>query len=149
MCSCYIRISGTDPNDAPVVQPNYLEHETDRLTVVRGLKLCRTFLQSGDLGDLYDTEEVPGSDVQSDDQLLQYARETGNTGYHLCGTCTMGPRSNPMTVVGPDLKVHGLEGLRVVDASVMPRVTSSNTCAASMMIGEKGADMIIADFSTR
>lgn len=140
----YIRISGTDPNDAPEVQPNYLEHETDRQTVIRGLKLCRQFLQSGKLGELYEREEVPGAQAQSDEELLQFARETGNTGYHLCGSCSMGPESNPLAVVGADLKVHGLEGLRVIDASVMPRVTSSNTCAASMMIGEKGADMIIA-----
>lgn len=141
----YIRISGPDPNDEPEVQPNYLEHETDRQTVIRGLKLCRTFLQSGELGKLYGKEEVPGPGVQRDEEWLQFARETGNTGYHLCGTCTMGPESNPLSVVGADLKVHGMDGLRVVDASVMPRVTSSNTCAASMMIGEKGADMIITD----
>ncbi len=141
----YIRITGTDPNDEPEVQPNYLEHEVDRETVVRGLKLCRQFLQSGSLGELFDAEEAPGSQIRTDDELLDFARETGNTGYHLCGTCTMGPESNPMSVVGADLKVHGVQGLRVIDASVMPRVTSSNTCAASMMIGEKGADLIIAE----
>ena len=139
----YVRIGGNNPNDAPEVQPNYLEHELDREVVVRGLKLCRQFLQSGPLGELFEAEEVPGSEVNSDDALLDFARQTGNTGYHLCGTCTMGPQSNPMSVVGADLKVHGVEDLRVIDASVMPRVTSSNTCAASMMIGEKGADMII------
>ena len=82
--------------------------------------------------------------MQTDDELLDFARKTGNTGYHLVGTCTMGPNSNPMSVVGSDLKVHGVDGLRVIDASVMPRVTSSNTCAATMMIGEKGADMILS-----
>ena len=81
--------------------------------------------------------------MQTDDELLNFARATGNTGYHLTGTCTMGPAGNSMAVVGSDLKVHGVEGLRVIDASVMPRVTSSNTCAATMMIGEKGADMIL------
>lgn len=141
----YVRITGNNPNDAPEVQPNYLDHELDREVVVRGLKLCRQFLQSGSLGDLFEDEEVPGASVQTDEELLDFARETGNTGYHLCGTCLMGPQSDPMAVVGADLKVHGVEGLRVIDASVMPQVTSSNTCAASMMIGEKGSDLIIAD----
>ena len=81
--------------------------------------------------------------MQTDDELLDFARATGNTGYHLVGTCTMGPADNKMAVVGPDLKVHGVQGLRVIDASVMPSVTSSNTCAATMMIGEKGSDMIL------
>jgi len=139
----YVRITGNSPHDIPELQPNYLDHETDRAVALRGMKLCRHFLRNGPLGELFDREEVPGESVQTDDELMDYARQTGNTGYHLVGTCTMGPASNPMAVVGPDLKVHGVEGLRVVDASVMPRVTSSNTCAASMMIGEKGADLIL------
>ncbi len=141
----YVHISSRDPQDSPVVQPNYMQHEEDRETVLRGMKLCRQFLRSPPLSDYFKQEEVPGDDCQSDDELLDYAKRTGNTGYHLTGTCTMGPSSNPMAVVGPDLKVHGLQALRVIDASVMPRVTSSNTCAASMMIGEKGADLVQSD----
>ena len=83
--------------------------------------------------------------MNSDAEILEYARQTGNTGYHLVGSCMMGPRSNPQAVVDSSLHVHGLSGLRVIDASVMPTVTSSNTCAASIMIGEKGADMILRD----
>jgi len=93
--------------------------------------------------DRYQSEEVPGADVNTDAEILDYARQTGNTGYHLVGSCMMGPDSNPMAVVDPSLNVHGLSGLRVIDASVMPSVTSSNTCAASIMIGEKGADLIL------
>lgn len=141
----HIRITGKSPHDVPEVQPNYLEHETDRVVALRGMKWCRKFLQSGPLGELFEREETPGADIKTDDELLDYARQTGNTGYHLVGSCTMGPASNPMAVVGADLKVHGVDGLRVIDASVMPRVTSSNTCAASMMIGEKGADLVLAD----
>ena len=139
----YVRITGNSPHDAPELQPNYLDHEVDRLAALRGIKLSREFLRSGALAKHYEQEEVPGSQLQTDDVLLDFARKTGNTGYHLVGTCTMGPETNPLSVVGSDLKVHGVDGLRVVDASVMPRVTSSNTCAATMIIGEKGADMII------
>ncbi len=139
----YIRITTSDPHATPEVQPNYLQHESDQQAALRGMKLCRKFLQSGPLLDYFANEEVPGDAVQTDDELLEFARATGNTGYHLVGTCTMGPPENTMAVVGPDLKVHGVEGLRVIDASVMPRVTSSNTCAAAMMIGEKGSDLIL------
>lgn len=140
-----VQITSRDAQAPPLVQPNYLQHETDRETVVQGMKLCRQFLTAPPLSDYFKREEVPGDDCQSDDELLDFAKRTGNTGYHLTGTCTMGPSSNPLAVVGHDLKVHGLMGLRVVDASVMPRVTSSNTCAASMMIGEKGAELIQSD----
>ena len=141
----FVRISSRDPLAPPVVQPNYLQHDDDRDAVLRGIKLSRKFLRSPPLSEYFVNEEVPGDDCQSDDEMLDFAKRTGNTGYHLTGTCTMGPSSNPMAVVGPDLKVHGLNALRVIDASIMPRVTSSNTCAASMMIGEKGAELVQAD----
>lgn len=143
----HVRITSADPHAAPEVQPNYLQHEDDQRAALRGMKLARQFLQSAPLSELFVREEVPGDHVQSDDEWLEFARATGNTGYHLVGTCTMGPAENKMAVVGPDLKVHGLGGLRVIDASVMPRVTSSNTCAAAMMIGEKGADLLIDDLT--
>lgn len=139
----YVRITGNSPHDTPELQPNYLDHEIDRLAALRGMKLSREFLRSGALAKHYEREEVPGTQLQTDDELLDFARKTGNTGYHLVGTCMMGPKKNPLSVVGSDLKVHGVDGLRVVDASIMPRVTSSNTCAATMMIGEKGAEMIL------
>jgi len=139
----HIRISSSDPLQAPEVQPNYLQHEVDRQAALRGMKLSRQFLQSAPLSKLFEQEEVPGPQVQTDDELLDFARTTGNTGYHLVGSCAMGPETNRMAVVAPDLKVYGISGLRVIDASVMPRITSSNTCAASMMIGEKGAELIL------
>lgn len=100
---------------------------------------------SGQLASIFDEELVPGPDVQSDDELLSFAKETGNTGYHLVGTNKMGQANDPMAVVSPELKVHGMDGLRVIDASVMPRVTSANTCAATYMIAEKGADLVLFD----
>ena len=84
----------------------------------------------------------PGAEVTSDEALLDYARKTGNTGYHVIGTCSMGPANNRMAVVDAELRVHGLTGLRVVDASVMPLMPSANTFAATLMVAEKAADMI-------
>ena len=142
----HIRITSSDPNIAPEVQPNYLQHESDQQAALRGMKLCRQLLQSPPLLDYFANEEVPGAAVQTDDDLMRFARATGNTGYHLVGSCTMGPANNTMSVVGADLKVHGIQGLRVIDASVMPCVTSSNTCAATMMIGEKGSDLVLESY---
>ena len=139
----HVRITSAEASAIPEVQPDYLAHEIDREVTIRGVRLSRQFLQSDPLADYFVREEVPGAHLQSDDELLDFAKQTGNTGYHLCGTCVMGPASDGSAVVSADLKVHGVEGLRVIDASVMPRVTSSNTCAASMMIGEKGADLIL------
>ncbi len=141
--SGYIKITSADVHAKPVVQPNYLVDERDQQVAVNGVKLARRFMQAEQFKTVYRNEEMPGDSAQSDDEILQYARDTGNTGYHLVGTCKMGPASDTKAVVGADLKVHGLNGIRVIDASIMPTVTSSNTCAASIMIGEKGADMIL------
>ena len=138
-----IKISSADIHDKPIVQPNYLVDERDQKIAITGVKIARSFMQSETFKDVCKREEVPGKNVVTDDEILQFARDTGNTGYHLCGSCKMGPESDPMAVVSPTLKVHGVDGLRVIDASVMPTVTSSNTCAATIMIAEKAADMII------
>jgi len=139
----FIKIKSPDFRQAPEVQPNYLVSELDQQVAIKGLRMARSFLQSSELQSLYEKEVSPGQQVQTDEEILDYARRTGNTGYHLVGTCMMGPSTNKKAVVGHDLKLHGIDGLRVIDASVMPTVTSSNTCAASIMIGEKGADLIL------
>lgn len=141
----HIRIRSNDPTHVPSIQPNYLDHDIDKAVVIRAMKLTRKILQSPQLASIFDEELVPGPDVQSDDELLSFAKETGNTGYHLVGTNKMGQANDPMAVVSPELKVHGMDGLRVIDASVMPRVTSANTCAATYMIAEKGADLVLFD----
>ena len=139
----YVRIESKDPFQEPLIQPNYLQHEQDQQIAVRAMRMIRKFLRSKQFSHLYESEAVPGDAVQTDDELLEFARNTGNTGYHLCGTNRMGDASDPNAVVSPELKVYGVDGLSIIDASVMPRVTSSNTCAATYMIAEKGADLVL------
>jgi choline dehydrogenase len=139
----YIRARNADPFEAPVIQPNYLAEETDRQVLLSGMKLARRLLQTEPLQPYFNGELYPGPDVQSDDELLAAARERGTTTFHLMGTCRMGPESDQTAVVDDTLKVRGLSNLRVVDASVMPTMPSANLNAATMMIGEKAADMIL------
>ena len=135
-----IKLKSPDPFDAPAVYPNYLAAETDQRTIVAGLKLCRQILANRHMQPFIEAEFQPGAAVESDDELLDYARRRGGTVYHPTSTCKMG--NDPMAVVDAELRVHGLEGLRVVDASIMPTVVSGNTNAAAIMIGEKAADMV-------
>lgn len=137
-----VTIVSSDPLVAPRIQPNYLSTPHDQTVVVRAIRLARRFLASPALAPYVQREEVPGAEVQSDEGLLNFARRTGNTGYHLIGTCSMGPKGNPLAVVDPELKLHGLGGLRVIDGSVMPMMPSANTYAATLMIAEKGADLV-------
>jgi choline dehydrogenase len=134
-----IKLKSPDPFDAPAVHPNYLAAETDRRTIVAGLKLCRQILATPHMQNFIEAEFQPGSAVESDEELLDYARRRGGTVYHPTTTCKMG--NDPMAVVDPELRVYGVDGLRVADASVMPTVVSGNTNAATIMIGEKAADM--------
>jgi choline dehydrogenase len=135
-----IKLRSPDPFDAPAVHPNYLATETDQRTIVAGLKLCRQILANPHLQGFIESEFQPGSEVESDEQLLDYARRRGGTVYHPTSTCKMG--TDPMAVVDSELRVHGIDGLRVADASIMPTVVSGNTNAATIMIGEKLADMV-------
>jgi len=134
-----IKLRSPDPADAPAVHPNYLASETDQRTIVAGLKLCRQILENPHLKPFIASEFQPGPAVESDEQLLDYARRRGGTVYHPTSTCKMG--GDPLAVVDAELRVHGIGGLRVADASIMPTVVSGNTNAATIMIGEKAADM--------
>jgi choline dehydrogenase len=140
--SGYVRAVSRDPAEAPVVQPNYLAAEADQRITLAGLRLARAILNRQELSQYYDTETLPGPDVQSDDELLDFARRRGNTGYHLVGTCRMGPATDGRSVVDDELRVHGVENLRVIDASIMPMLPSANTFASTIAIAEKGADLI-------
>jgi choline dehydrogenase len=135
-----IKLKSPDPFYAPAVYANYLATETDRRTIVAGLKLCRQILATPHMQSFIEAEFQPGSAVESDEELLDYARRRGGTVYHPTSTCKMG--NDPMAVVDPELRVHGIEGLRVADASIMPTVVSGNTNAATIMIGERAADMV-------
>jgi choline dehydrogenase len=135
-----IKLKSPDPFDAPAVYANYLATETDRRTIVAGLKLCRQILATPHMQSFIEAEFQPGSAVESDEELLDYARRRGGTVYHPTSTCKMG--NDPMAVVDAELRVHGIEGLRVADASIMPTVVSGNTNAATIMIGERAADMV-------
>ena len=135
-----IKLKSPNPFDAPAVHPNYLATETDQRTIIAGLKLCRRILAAPQMQSLVEAEFQPGSAIESDEKLLDYARRRGGTVYHPTSTCKMG--HDPMAVVDAELRVHGIEGLRVADASIMPTVVSGNTNAATIMIGEKLADMV-------
>ena len=139
-----VLLRSADPADKPRITANYLATETDRRCIVDGLHLARRLSLTAAL-EPYIAEEIePGRDQTSDDDMLAYARARGGTIFHPSCTCAMGPASNPMAVVDHELKVHGLEALRVADASIMPTVVSGNTNAACIMIGEKCADMMLA-----
>lgn len=140
--SGFVAIRSSDPLDLPAVQPNYLADPRDREVVVAALKLARRLLRTGALARYFVEETLPGAGVATDDEWLDFARRRGSTAYHLVGTCRMGRATDPLAVVDHELRVHGLEGLRVVDASVMPQVPSANTMAATLMVAEKAADMI-------
>lgn len=135
-----IRLSSSDPSAAPLIDPNYWADPHDRKMSLEGLKLAREIMQQAALKPFVLAERLPGPKVMSDDELFEYGCANAKTDHHPVGTCKMG--TGPEAVVGLDLRVHGLEGLRVCDSSVMPRVPSSNTNAPTIMVGEKGADII-------
>jgi choline dehydrogenase len=139
----HVRLRSPQPEDDPLVQPNYLADPRDREVIVRALKLARRLMGTKAMAPYFDHETLPGPKVASDDEWLDFARRRGSTAYHLVGTCMMGPRGERMAVVDPQLRVYGTENLRVVDASVMPQVPSANTLAATLMVAEKAADLIL------
>lgn len=138
-------VKALSPNsyDAPEIQANFLAETEDRRTIVAALKLCRRILNSTPFKPYMAEEIWPGSQRQSDAELLDHAQQTGNTAYHPMGTCRMGPISRQDSVVDDTLRVHGLTNLRVADASIMPMIPSANLNAGVLMIGEKAADMIL------
>ncbi len=139
----HVRIGSTDPLADPVITTNYLSAQRDRDVMVEGLKIVRDIYRQEAFRDRWDQEVVPGDDAQSDEEMLAAIRKFATTVYHLIGTCRMG--SDASSVVTPELRVRGVEGLRVIDASVMPKITSANTNAATYMIAEKAAAMIKAN----
>ncbi|MEM6988489.1 MAG: GMC family oxidoreductase N-terminal domain-containing protein [Pseudomonadota bacterium] len=139
----HIELQSADFRDHPAIVPNYLDTEFDRKTAVESLKFSRAIMQAEPIASEIDREDLPGSQYQTDDELLQATRNIANTIYHPTGTCRMGADQD--AVVDPRLRVNGIAGLRVADASIMPEIVSGNTNAPAIMIGEKAAAMILED----
>ena len=142
-----VHIQSPDPAMQPRIAPNYLSTELDRNVMVDGIKVLRGIHAQPAFRPLWDTENVIGEDRQSDAEILDAVRSMGGTVFHPVGTCRMGNDSS--AVLDPQLRVRGVQGLRVIDASVMPKITSANTNAATLMVGEKGASMILNDVPPR
>ena len=138
-----LRIKSADPSAAPEIRINYLATETDRNAFVDGMKILRKILKAPALGPYVIDEAEPGPSVASDEQILEFCRQRGSTVYHPTSTCRMG--NDPLAVTDQRLRVRGVDGLRVVDASVMPDLMSGNTNAPTIMIAEKASDMILED----
>ena len=149
--SCYlrprsrgtVRLSSADPKAQPLIDPNYLQDPQDREMSIRGLKLTQEILSQAPLKPYIKAEHLPGPNVRTDEEYYDFICEHSKTSHHCAGTCRMG--SDDAAVVDTRLRFNGIEGLRVVDASIMPNVISSNTNAAAIMIGEKASDMIRQD----
>ena len=138
-----IHIRSATPGAEPAIRPNFLSAQTDRDATVAGMQIARKIVSHPSLERYIAFENKPGKDVNTYDEWLSFARANGQTTYHVVGTCKMG--HDPMAVVDDRLRVHGLAGLRVIDASIMPTVTSGNTNAPTIMIAEKGADLVKED----
>ncbi|HEY9834775.1 MAG TPA: GMC family oxidoreductase N-terminal domain-containing protein [Stenomitos sp.] len=137
-----VSLQSSDPKDPPTIQMNYLQSQADMQKLVEGVKLMRQLFQSNAFDEFRGKEIAPGADIQSDAALEAYIQNTCSTVWHPVGTCKMG--IDAMAVVDPELRVHGIQGLRVADASIMPTITTGNTNAPTIMIGEKAADLIKA-----
>jgi len=140
-----LKLRSNNAHQHIAIHPNYLSTAEDQQTVIDGVRLTRRLVAAPALRSLIAEEHEPGEDCQSDDELLDFARRRATTIYHPVGPCKMGPATDTSSVVDARLRVHGLNGLRVVDCSIMPQIVSGNTNAAAIMIAEKAADMIQQD----
>jgi choline dehydrogenase len=138
-----VRLASADPNDAPLIDPNYLATEKDWFVMREGLKLGRELLAQPAFKEFHQREDLPGAHVKTDADWDEFIREDASSAYHACGTARMGPDGDNRAVVDLDLKFRGIDGLRVVDASVIPAVPSANINACVFMIAEKAADIIL------
>jgi choline dehydrogenase len=136
----HVRVRSADPYDHPEIQFNYLQHEDDRAGFRRCVRLSREIIAQPAMDDFVDREIAPGIEVQTDEQIDAFVRESLESTYHPCGTCRMG--EDDMAVVTPDLKVHGIDGLRVIDSSVFPSEPNGNLNAPTMMLAERAADLV-------
>jgi choline dehydrogenase len=141
-----VRIASTDPGRPPSIAPNYLSTEEDRRTAVAALRLTRRIVTGTEAMRKHEPEEfMPGPAFQSDAQLIEAAGKIGTTIFHPVGTCRMGRDHDPAAVVDTQFRVRGIERLRVIDASIMPTITSGNTNSPTLMIAERAAGIVIGD----
>lgn len=139
----YVALNSVDPKDPPAIQPNYLSAPKDIEVLVKAVKIGRRIFAASHFDPYRGAEYLPGPHIQTDEEIASFVRQTAETIYHPVGTCKMG--QDPLAVVDDQLRVHGLAGLRVVDASIMPTLVGGNTNAATIMIAEKAADMILGE----
>ena len=143
-----VRLASNRPEDKPVIDPNFFADPYDMQTLIAGFRACRHIFAQPALAAMTGAEIEPGAQHQSDAEIDAALRKIVNTAYHPTGTCKMGPDSDPMAVVDNRLRVRGVSGLRVVDASVMPDIISGNTSAPTMMIAQRAAQFILQDAVT-
>jgi len=141
----YITLKSNNPLDPPIIHPNYLDEELDLNILVEGVKICRTLIASKHFNNMRGKEIFPGEHIMTDKDIAKFVIKHIDTLYHPVGTCKMGLKSDPTTVIDPTLKVHGVHGLRVADAAIMPKIVGGNTHAPCVMIGEKAADIILTE----
>ena len=141
----YLELASNNASVKIKIHPQYLSGSEDQRVAIDSIKLTRQIMQAPAIKNLIAEEHEPGNILQSDEQLLDYARQRSTTIYHPSGTCKMGSANDPTAVVDHKLKVHGIEGLRVADCSIMPEIVSGNTNAPAIMIGEKAAEMVLID----
>ena len=138
-----IHSHSADRAASPAIKPNFLSEAVDRAALIEGMRIARRVAAAPTLARYADHEIYPGDGIESDEDILEFCRHTGSTVFHPIGTCKMG--RDAMAVVDDRLRVHGVRGLRVADASIMPTLVSGNTNAPAIMIGEKAASMILED----
>ncbi len=139
----YVKAVSNDINEPPLIQPNYLKEKIDQDLMIEGVKRCRALLKTSNINKISIKEDLPGKDIKTDNEILDFIRNNGGTVYHAIGSCRMG--MDKSAVVNSELKVNGIQNLRIVDASIMPTMPSGNTNAATMMIAEKASDLIKKD----
>lgn len=139
-----VRLASNDPFAAPIIEANYFEKEKELNALVKGVRICRDILNQAAMDEFNNGEERPSVAVQTDEQLKEWIKQHVETVYHTAGSCKMG--NDELAVVDANLKVHGLNNLRIIDASIMPTITGSNIHAPTVMIAEKGAEKILADW---
>ena len=139
----YVRALSSHIKDAPLIQPNYLKETIDQDVLIQGVKICRDLLKTSNMKKISIKETLPGENVKTDSEILNFVKNNGATVYHAIGSCRMGIDKD--AVVDADLKLNGVENLRVADASIMPTMPSGNTNAATLMIAEKASDLIKKD----